>query len=67
MAIMDGNERSISLATTTMVKGIAMMAKKGVEVIKAEYICGDKKVSGAEAIKMIHRMIKTPKIPSWEL
>jgi hypothetical protein len=36
MAIMDGNERSISLAITTMVKGMAIMAKKGIDDMKAE-------------------------------
>jgi hypothetical protein len=36
MAMMEGNERSISLAITTMVRGMAMMAKKGVDDIKAE-------------------------------
>jgi hypothetical protein len=36
MAIMEGNERSISLAITTIVRGMAMMAKKGVEDMKAE-------------------------------
>jgi len=36
IAIIDGKERSISPATTTMVKGIAIMAKKGMEAIKAE-------------------------------
>jgi hypothetical protein len=35
MAMIDGNERSISLAITTMVRGMAMMAKKGMEVMKA--------------------------------
>jgi hypothetical protein len=34
--MMDGNERSISLAITTMVRGMAIMAKKGMEDMKAE-------------------------------
>jgi hypothetical protein len=67
MAMIEGNERSISFATTTIVKGMAIMAKKGVEVMKAEYICGDKKVLGAEMININHRVTKTPKIPSWAL
>jgi hypothetical protein len=67
MAMIDGNERSISFAITTIVKGIAIMAKKGVEVMKAEYIRGDKKVLGAEMIKINHRVRKTPKIPNWAL
>jgi hypothetical protein len=36
MAIMDGNERSISPAITIMVRGMAIMAKKGMEAMKAE-------------------------------
>jgi hypothetical protein len=36
MAMIDGNERSISLAMTITVNGMAMMAKKGVEVMKAK-------------------------------
>jgi len=36
MAIIDGNDRSISLAMTMTVKGMAIMAKKGVEVMNAE-------------------------------
>jgi hypothetical protein len=64
MAMIDGNERSISFAMITMVRGMAIMAKKGVEVMKAEYICGDKKVLGAAMININHRVRKTPKIPS---
>ncbi len=67
MAMTDGNERSISFAMTTMVKGMAIMAKKGIEDMKAEYICLDKKVLGAETINMIHKVRKTPRIPSWAL
>src|SRR4030042_5082473 len=67
MAMIDGKERSLSFAITTIVRGMAMMAKKGIEDMKAEYICGDKKVSGAETINMIHKVTKTPKIPSWAL
>jgi hypothetical protein len=67
MAMIDGNERSISFAITTIVRGIAMIAKKGIEDIKAEYICGDKKVSGAETINISHKVRKTPRIPSWAL
>jgi hypothetical protein len=67
MAMMDGNDRSISPAITTMVKGMAIMAKKGMEDMKAEYICGAKKVSGAEAMNIIHKVKKTPRIPSWAL
>jgi len=44
-----------------------MMAKKGMEAMKAEYICGDKKVLGAEMINISHKVKKTPKIPSWAL
>jgi hypothetical protein len=50
-----------------MVRGIAMMAKNGIEDIKAEYICGDKKVFGAEMMNISHKATKTPRIPSWEL
>jgi hypothetical protein len=67
MAMIDGNERSISFAITIMVRGMAIMAKKGVEVMKAVYIWGDKKVLGAEMININHRARKTPKIPSWAL
>jgi hypothetical protein len=67
MAMIDGNERSISFAITTMVRGIAIMAKKGMEDMKAEYIWPDKKVLGAEMINIIHSVIKTPRIPSWVL
>jgi hypothetical protein len=67
MAMIDGNERSISFATTTIVSGMAIMAKNGMEDMKAEYICGDKKVFGAEAINIIHKVTKTPNIPSWAL
>ena len=35
MAMTEGNDRSISLAMTTIVKGMAMMAKNGMEDIKA--------------------------------
>jgi len=65
--MMDGNERSISFAITTIVRGMAIMAKKGIEVMKAEYIRPLKKVSGAETIKIIHKVTKTPRIPSWAL
>jgi len=65
--MIDGNERSISFAITTIVRGMAIMAKKGIVDMKAEYICGDKKVLGAEAINIIHKVRKTPKIPSWAL
>jgi hypothetical protein len=64
MAMIDGNERSISPAITIMVKGMAMMAKKGMEAIKAAYICGDKKVLGAATININHKETKTPRIPS---
>ena len=64
IAVIDGNERSISFAMITMVRGMAMMAKKGVEVMKAEYIRPDKNVLGAAMIKISHRIRKTPKIPS---
>jgi hypothetical protein len=67
MAMIEGKERSISFAITTIVRGMAIMAKKGMEDIKAEYICLDKKVLGAETMNMIHRVIKTPRIPSWAL
>jgi hypothetical protein len=67
MAMIDGNERSISAAITTMVRGMAMMAKKGMVDMKAEYICGDKKVFGAETMNIIHKVTKTPTIPSWAL
>jgi hypothetical protein len=50
-----------------MVRGMAIIAKKGMEAIKAEYICPDKKVLGAETIKIIHKVRKTPRIPSWAL
>jgi hypothetical protein len=65
--MIDVNERSISFAMTTIVRGMAIMAKKGVEVMKAVYICGDKKVLGAEMININHRVRKTPRIPSWAL
>jgi hypothetical protein len=67
MAMIEGNERSISFAITTIVRGIAMMAKKGIVDMNAEYICGDKKVSGAENINISHKVTKTPRIPSWAL
>jgi hypothetical protein len=67
MAMMDGNERSISPAITTMVRGMAMMAKKGMVDMKAEYICGDIKVFGAETMNISHNVTKTPRIPSWAL
>jgi hypothetical protein len=67
MAMIDGNERSISFAITTIVSGMAIMAKKGMEDMKAEYICGAKKVLGAKTINIIHKDIKTPRIPSWGL
>jgi hypothetical protein len=67
MAMMEGNERSISFAMTTIVRGMAIMAKKGIEDMKAEYISGDKKVEGAEMINITHKDRKTPKIPSWAL
>src|SRR5574341_419266 len=35
MAMIDGNERYISFAITTIVNGIAIMAKKGMEDMKA--------------------------------
>jgi hypothetical protein len=67
MAIIDGKERSISAAIITMVRGIDMMAKNGIEDMKAEYICGDKKVSGAKMMNISHKAKKTPRIPSWAL
>ena len=67
MSLEDGKERSISAAIITMVRGIDMMAKNGIEDMKAEYICGDKKVSGAEMMNINHKVTKTPKIPSWAL
>jgi hypothetical protein len=67
MAMIDGNERSISFAITIIVRGMAIMAKKGMEDMKAEYICGDKKVLGAETINIIHKVTNTPRIPSWAL
>jgi hypothetical protein len=67
MAIIDVNERSISFAITIMVRGMAIMAKKGVEVMKAVYIRPDKKVLGAAMIKVNHKLRKTAKIPSWAL
>ena len=36
MAIIEGKERSISAAMTTMVRVMAMMAKNGMEDMKAE-------------------------------
>src|SRR4030066_1068240 len=43
MAMIDGNERSISLATTTTASGMAIRAKNGMEDMKDGYICGDKR------------------------
>ena len=65
MAMIEGKERSISPAMTTIVSGMAMIAKNGMVDMKAKYICGDKKVSGAKMIKRSPRPRKTPIIPSW--
>jgi hypothetical protein len=65
--MIDGNDRSISFVITTIVRGMAIMAKNGVDVMNAEYIRPERKVLGAAMIKVIHRIRKTPKIPSWAL